>query len=68
MTLQNASDEELVDELERRSIVDERLLRGCGPNTIAAELMWRASKPRDVRSSSPDGGTCVSRRAGTDPR
>lgn len=48
MTLQDASDEELVDELERRGIVDERLLRGCGPNTIAAELMWRASKPRDV--------------------
>ena len=48
MTLQDASDEELVDELERRSIVDERLLRGCGPNTIAAELMWRASKPPDA--------------------
>ena len=48
MTLQDASDEELVDELERRGIVDERLLRGCGPNTIAAELMWRASKPRNV--------------------
>lgn len=48
MTLQDASDEELVDELERRGIVDERLLRGCGPSTIAAELMWRASKPCDA--------------------
>ena len=47
-SLSHASAEELVDELERRGIVDERLLRACGPNTIAAELVWRASKPRDV--------------------
>lgn len=44
MDLSSISDDLLLDELERRRLTGERLLRGCKPHTIAAELMWRASQ------------------------
>jgi len=44
MDLSSVSDEVLLSELERRQLSGERLLRVCKPHTIAAELMWRASK------------------------
>lgn len=44
MDLSTVSDDLLLAELERRQLSGERLLRECKPHTIAAELMWRASK------------------------
>lgn len=43
--VRDAGDDELLAELERRRLVGDRLLRACKPGTIAAELVWRATRP-----------------------
>lgn len=45
--LTGVSDDALLAELERRRLTGEDLLRVCKLGTIAAELVWRSSRPVD---------------------
>lgn len=45
--LSSVGDDVLLAELERRRLTGEGLLRACKLGTIAAELVWRASRPVD---------------------